>query len=196
VPEDNVQEVFVLGGVDLEIERPRSVEHLIDEEVFDRDDEFIPYWADVWAAGVELAEAVSVRSLRGASVIELGCGLALPSFAAALAGGRVVATDWAVAALALVEENAARNGLTVETAVCDWRSPDAMVARAPWDLVLAADVLYERRNVSMLLDLLPRLSREVWLADPGREFAELFWAEAARDWTVKRIGRVHRMRRR
>jgi len=63
VPEDNVLEVFVLDGVDLEIERPRSVEDLIDVEVFNRDDEFIPYWADVWASGVELAEAVSVRSL-------------------------------------------------------------------------------------------------------------------------------------
>src|SRR5262249_52986169 len=144
--EDNVLEVFVFGGVDLEIERPRSVEDLIDDEVFDRSDEFIPYWADVWASGVELAEAVSVRSLRGASVLELGCGLALPSFAAALAGaGKVVATDWANAALALVEANAERNGLAVDTAVCDWRSPGEVVARGPWDLVLAADVLYERR---------------------------------------------------
>ena len=62
--------------------------------------------------------------------------------------------------------------------------------------MLAADVLYEKRNVTMLLELLPQLTREVWLADPGREFAERFWAEAARDWTVRRIGRVHRMRRR
>ena len=52
-----------------------------------------------------------------------------------------------------------------------WTEPEALLARAPWDLVLASDVLYEPRNGEALLPLLPRLvdaRGEIWLADPGR----------------------------
>ena len=70
---------------------------------------------------------------------------------------RVLATDWSPTAIALLEENARRNAVRLETAIVAWAHPDALVERAPWDLVLAADVLYERRNVDELLELLPRL---------------------------------------
>jgi predicted nicotinamide N-methyase len=56
----------------------------------------------------------------------------------------------------------------------DWTHPEELLARGPFSLVLAADVLYERRNVPILLDLLPRLGAEIWLADPGRATAEPF----------------------
>ena len=48
-------------------------------------------------------------------------------------------------------------------------------------LLLAADVLYEQRNVPVLLWLLPRLvaqDGEVWLADPGRPMLSRFLAGA------------------
>jgi predicted nicotinamide N-methyase len=63
-----------------------------------------------------------------------------------------------------------------------------MVERGPWDIVLAADVLYEARNVAVLEELLPRLvgdSGEVWLADPGRAAGEDFFARAAERWSVR-----------
>ena len=56
-----------------------------------------------------------------ARVLELGCGLGLPSLAAALAGGRVLATDWAPEALAAVRVNAERNDIEVETLGTDDR---------------------------------------------------------------------------
>ena len=73
----------------------------------------------------------------------------------------------------------------------DWREPDPLVARAPFDLVLASDVLYERRHVEPLLALLPRLGDEVLLAEPGRPYAEDFLARAARDWRITRDARVY-----
>lgn len=148
--------------------RPRDSEALIDEEAFERD-ERMPYWAELWPSGVALARMVSERSLGARRVLELGCGgLALPSIAAALGGARVLATDWSGEALALARDNAERNGATIATAECAWGEPWRLVRDAPWDLVLAADVLYERRNVPLLLDLLPQLGGEVWLADPNR----------------------------
>jgi predicted nicotinamide N-methyase len=69
--------------------------------------------------------------------------------------------------------------------VVDWSEPDALVRRGPFDLVLAADVLYERTSVAPLLSLLPRLAAEVWLADPGRPAADAFLEQARRRWSVE-----------
>jgi predicted nicotinamide N-methyase len=182
---DLVEESVALRGVALQVLRPRDAEALLDEHAFEHE-EYLPYWAELWPSGVALARRVAVRALRGARVLELGCGLGLPSLAAALAGGRVLATDWSPQAIELLEQNAARNGAALETALVDWARPQAIVERAPWDLVLAADLLYERRNVPLLLELLPRLlgSRgELWLADPGREPADTLLEGLADGWT-------------
>jgi predicted nicotinamide N-methyase len=180
---DLVEETVALRDGELSVLRPRDAEALLDEEAFEHE-EYLPYWAELWPSGQALARRVSARSLRGARVLELGCGLGLPSLAAALAGGRVLATDWSPDAIELLEANAARNGARLEIAQAAWEAPGALVERAPWDLVLAADVLYERRNVPLLLDLLPRLGAEVWLADPGRPPAPEFLAGAAAAFEV------------
>jgi predicted nicotinamide N-methyase len=197
---DLVEEVIALPRAELRVMRPRDSEDLLDEEAFEHE-EFLPYWAELWPSGVTLARDVSARALRGARTLELGCGLALPSIAAALSGGRVLATDWSQAAIELAIDNAERSGAQLETLVCDWSRPEPLLERGPWDLVLAADVLYERRNIPLLLDLLPRLigpRGEILLADPGRAPAEAFLEEADRvlDRRTTEHGRVsiHRMR--
>jgi predicted nicotinamide N-methyase len=118
-------------------------------------------------------------------VVELGCGLALPSIVAALGGARVLATDWSPEALAYVERNARANGAKLETAHVAWADADVLVDAGPFDLVLAADVLYEPRNSAQLLELLPRLGGEVLLADPGRPALDRFVAAAAERWRVE-----------
>jgi predicted nicotinamide N-methyase len=150
--------------------RPREAESLISEEEFARD-EFLPYWAELWPSALALADVVAGRDVRGLDVLELGCGLGLPSLVAARGGARVLATDWADDALELLRANAARNGIDLETRKLDWREPGAL---GTFDLVLAADVLYERRYVDVLAELLPGLGGEVLLADPGRPFLRPF----------------------
>jgi predicted nicotinamide N-methyase len=199
---DLVEEVVPLHGRDLRVLRPRDAESLLDEEAFAHE-EFLPYWAELWPSSRALAAAISGRALRGARTLELGCGLGLPSIAAALAGGRVLATDWSAEAVDLARTNAERNGASLETLVCSWTEPEPLLERAPWDLVLAADVLYEPRNGDALLDLLPRLTGSVWLADPGRKPAGRFLdAAARRGWRIASAsapqlpnGAIHRMRR-
>ena len=197
---DLVEEVVPIRGRDFTVLRPRDAESLLSDEEFNRD-EYLPYWAELWASGRALADAVAARALRGARVIELGCGLALPSFAAATAGGRVTASDWSAQALRLVADNASRNGVEVETLELDWFDPPHDLGY--FDLVLAADVLYEDRNGAALLDLLPQVGREVWIADPGRSTAGRFYMDAAREWHLSATahpvipnGAIHRLRRR
>jgi predicted nicotinamide N-methyase len=175
---DLVEESVALRGAALQVLRPRDAEALLDERAFEHE-EYLPYWAELWPSGVALARRIAARALKGARVLELGCGLGLPSLAAALAGGRVLATDWSPQAIELLRDNAEHNGAELETAIVDWKEPEAIVDRAPWDVVLGADLLYERRNVEPLLVLVPRLlgeRGELWLADPGRAPAQDFLA--------------------
>jgi predicted nicotinamide N-methyase len=198
---DLVEETLALRDGELSVLRPRNSDALLDEQAFEHE-EFLPYWAEVWPSGAALARRVSARALRGARTLELGCGLGLPSLAAALAGGRVLATDWSPDALELLEDNAQRNDVAIETALIDWRTPAAVIERGPWDLVLGADILYERHNVLLMLDLLPRLideRGEVWIADPGRppgvEFLERIEKDFERRSEVDGAVAVHRLRR-
>ena len=185
-----IAERIALPGAEVELIRPPDAEALISEESF-KHEEFLPYWAELWASAVALAHDVSMRSLRGRPTLELGCGLGLPSIAAALAGGRVLATDWSADAVRAAADNAQRNEVELETAVVGWDSPGPIVARAPWRFVIASDVLYERRNVALLLELLPQLvdaGGEVLIADPQRPPAERFLEDAAADWHVRTTG--------
>ncbi|HZR94248.1 MAG TPA: methyltransferase domain-containing protein [Gaiellaceae bacterium] len=178
-----IEERFELAGRTLTLLRPPSADELIDEQAFD-DDEFLPYWAELWASGVALAEHVGTLDLRGKRVVELGAGLGLPSLAAAIRGGDVLATDWADDAVALLRANAERNAVGIRVEGVRWDAPEPLLRDAPFDLVLAADVLYEARNAAQLLELLPRLGGEILLADPGRPFAKGFLGR----WRVEELG--------
>ena len=157
--------------VELSLLRPVSPDALLDEEAFARD-EFLPYWAELWPASTALAAALP--AVAGLRVVELGCGLGLPSLVAAARGAEVTATDWAAEAVELLRENAARNGLNVHAEVRDWREP--------WpdrfDLALAADVLYERRNVAPLLQRLRELAPVAYVGLAGRPYEGEFLRRA------------------
>jgi len=117
-----------------------------------------PYWAHRWTGAAVLAEAVP----RGAhSAVELGCGLGLPGLVAARRGARVTFVDRVVAPLAFVRASAAANRLVdVQCVVADITTP-AVAGR--FDLVLAAEVLYDRTAFDAVVHTIARL-----LAPGGR----------------------------
>jgi predicted nicotinamide N-methyase len=202
LPAELVEETVEIGGRRFSLLRPRNPEALLDEAAFEHE-EFLPYWAELWPSAVALARAVSARGLRGLRALELGCGLALPSVVAALGGAEVLATDWSPDALRAAALNAERNGARVATQLVSWADPGPLLTGAPWDVVLGSDLLYERRNVEQLLELLPRLvdsGGEVLLADPGRPLEPEFLERAAASWQIasepaglQRV-RLHRLR--
>ena len=197
-----VQRARVPGG-DVFLVRPVDWEELRHEE--GGDGRPVPYWATPWPSGAVLAGALAEDPpAPGTRVLELGCGLGLPSIVAARAGARVLAKDGHSDAVAFAAHSMALNQVEGEVAVADWASDgDALAARGPWDLVLGADVLYLKANVEAALALLPRLvapDGEVLLADPRRAGTRDLLAAARATFTVRtrQDGEValHRLRRR
>jgi predicted nicotinamide N-methyase len=177
-------ETLRLGGVELTLLRPTAPDELIDEGAF-ADDEFLPYWAELWPASLALANALP--EVTGLRVVELGCGLGVPSLVAAARGAEVTATDWADDAIALLAENAARNELAITAEVRDWRDP----WEARFDLVLAADVLYERRNVEPLVTRLAELAPVALVGLAGRPYEGEFLDRAGTvEEVADRVARI------
>jgi predicted nicotinamide N-methyase len=149
---------------------------LIDEDDFDRD-ERLPYWAELWPSALALARHLSKRDLTGIRAIELGCGVGLPTIVALARGARVLATDHYEAALDFTAHNAGANlDREPDTILLEWRTPD-IEDLGMFDLILAADLLYERKNATALADLVPKLlasGGEAVFADPRRDDAPVF----------------------
>ncbi len=155
--------------------KPRNVDDLISEEDFALD-ERIPYWADVWPSARILAERLAGHQGAGQRLLELGCGIGLPAIVAAAAGYETLATDYYAEALEFTEANAHRNGvMNVDSRLVDWRRmPDDL---GTFDVVVAADVLYEQPQAALVASVIERCLAPGGLAivtDPGRRTAEVF----------------------
>jgi len=170
-----VERIMDVRGTTYRFWHPPDVDALIDVAAFEAD-ERIPYWAQVWESALVLAEDLSGLEAGERSFLELGCGLGLPAIVAARQGFVATASDYEEAALEGVRYNAARNGAaSLATLLLDWRRlPDDL---ARHDLVVAADVLYEKHHATTLAAAIARSLAPggvAWVADPGRARAVEF----------------------
>ena len=136
-----------------------------------------PYFGTLWPSARGLARWLGEHPtwLRGQTVVELGCGLALPSLVAARLGARVVALDCHPDVPAFLARNAALSQVQVEVLQIDWREPDQLAALqrelGDIDLVVGSDLIYEAELAATLpvaLATLCRAGARALLADPGR----------------------------
>ncbi len=170
------EEVDLGSGLRARIARPREPERLLDDAV-DAGATDAPYWAELWPSARALAASLAALDLQGVRAIELGCGLALPSVAAALRGAEVLAVDHDASAVRIARTNGRRAGRRVRGLVADLREPgDELVEAGPFDLVLAADVLYAPVLADALARLIPLLT-----APGGRALVVFPWRGQADD---------------
>lgn len=166
---DTIEEVFTIGGREFLLLRPRNADDLITESDYVKD-ERLPYWADIWPSSMMLAERLLEEEGAGRSLIELGCGSGLCACAAAMSGFDVTATDYYHDALAFTELNTRANAKrAVRTRHVDWSAIPEDVGT--FDVVLAADVMYEPRYPAMVANAIDRLLGPhgyALIADPGR----------------------------
>jgi predicted nicotinamide N-methyase len=151
------------------------------------------YWAFCWGSGLALARLLLEEPwrVRGRTVVDLGTGSGVVAIAAALAGARrVIACDNDPDALAATAANAAINAVTVELSSALYDIP------AGQDLLLMADVLYDRSNLPLLARA-RALAREVMVADsriaalPSPDFSEIAVLDSS---TVPNLGEFDEFR--
>ncbi len=144
-PEALTLELYVVDSLDKHVDRQRL---LNERELPDP-----PYWALPWIGARAIARRLLANPPRdGIEVLDLGCGLGLAGVAAGLCGSSVTFADYAPECFAFVEASARHHGLK------NWqlREVDFCHDRLPtsYDLVLAADVVYEPESYRPLAEFL------------------------------------------
>jgi predicted nicotinamide N-methyase len=145
----------------------------------------VPFWAVVWPAAQVLARFLLDRPdlVRNREVMEIGCGGAVASIAAAKAGAcRVTANDVDPIALAIALQNSTRNRVCLE-----FDSENRIETRSigSAELVLCSDFFYAKAEslaLAGLLDEWRKQSVTILIADGGRAFVpkgyrEVLWEE-------------------
>ena len=150
----------------------------------------MPYWAELWPSGVGLAEALP-DDLVGLTVVELGCGLGVPSLVAAARGARVTAVDWAADAIDLLRR--------IEWATTSSSTPSAPSgarSRAP-STSSSAPTSCTRSETDGHCSRCSRHSRRACsLPSPGCATAAAFFEDARDAWEIAEAGeRVYELRR-
>lgn len=168
------QNIAVSGGVALRI---RSL--LDRSQFYDPDGEAAALgindtaWSmfgQVWPSSLILADAVQAYDLVGKRILEIGCGLAIPSMVAHRRGANVTAIDQHPLAAEFLRENLMLNALpTLPFHRSNWTIANATLGK--FDLIIASDVLYERQLPKTLANFIAdhaAPAAEVLVIDPNR----------------------------
>lgn len=106
-----------------------------------------PYWCFCWASGLALAQWIlqHPEQVAGKRVIDVGAGSGIVALAAKLAEAKsAVACDLDLTALQACRANAELNQLDLSY------SEDLFSESEPYDVLFAADVLYDAANLPLL----------------------------------------------
>ena len=131
---------------------PQETQLLLDEP---------PYWCFCWASGLALAQWIlqHPEQVAGKRIIDVGAGSGIVALAAKLAGAStVVACDLDPVALLACRANAELNQLQLSYSV------DLFSESEPYDLLFAADLLYDAANLP-LLSRFPDFAKKIIIAD-------------------------------
>lgn len=183
------EKTLSLAGRDWKISMVLDQDALVDRVETEADLEYFPYGLVLWASGVALAEHLAENPALAyrMRVLEIGAGVGLPGLIARFLGAETAQTDFLKHALLLARLNALQNGIEgVELFLDDWRQ---FQHAGEYDLLIGADVLYERTVHADLLQVLRRTVKPggaVLLTDPQRPAAfEFMDSMIAQGWTVE-----------
>jgi predicted nicotinamide N-methyase len=161
-----------------------------------------PYWSFCWASGLALARFLAEQPqwVKGKRILDFGAGSGVAGIAAMKAGAlEVVACDLDPVAIQACRANAELNGVALEY------SNDFFAEEDRFDLILVADVLYDRANLPLLDQFLSR-GKEALVADSRvRDFQHPLYTrlgilealtlpDLAEPWEFRRVSLYHAQR--
>jgi predicted nicotinamide N-methyase len=161
-----------------------------------------PYWSFCWASGLAMARFLAEHPhwVEGKRVLDFGAGSGVAGIAAVKAGAlEVVACDLDPVAIAACQANAELNDEQLGY------STDFFAETDRFDLILVADVLYDRANLPLLDQFLTR-GRQALVADSRvRDFQHplyrrlgileaLTLPDLAEPWEFRKVSLYHAAR--
>jgi predicted nicotinamide N-methyase len=153
-----------------------------------------PLFGMTWLSGMALAARLAQRDVRaGERILEIGCGLALPSLVAHRRGADITASDCHPLASGFLRANLRLNGLApMSYRHGQWNVPlrervraaahRGSVVRGRYDLIVGSDLLYERDASGGLASFIGRHANahsEIWIVDPDRAHRAAFHRQMA-----------------
>ncbi|MGM0462618.1 MAG: class I SAM-dependent methyltransferase [Fibrobacterota bacterium] len=152
--------------------KPCDPENIVESYLVENalnDDEYIPYWVDHWpSAEVALEILPDYLGHSSKKICELGCGLGILSVFLASCSHDVLATDYSVDSCIITQKNFRENKLEGQVAAFDWRHS---CLKGHFDSIIGTDILYEKRWIVPIADLLARNLNQngtAYILDPGR----------------------------
>lgn len=142
-------------------------------------EEYCPYFGVLWEAGVGLTQHLSKLDLKNKKILEIGCGLALPSFLVTKMGGNIIATDFHADVPLFLELNQKNNQIYFPYKVMNWRNEIERTRTdlGLFDLVIGSDILYESQHPMQVAEALIAFLKpggKIILSDPGRAYIQKF----------------------
>lgn len=132
-------------------------------------------FGQLWPASKVLAQAMKKLELKGQRILELGCGLGLPSLTLQFRGANITASDYHPVSRKFLNYNSQLNQLpNLPFIQLDWNQPNSTTK---YDLIIASDVLYDPGNPKLLgkaINALATSTATVLLSCPGRGYKNQF----------------------
>ncbi|MFT6029746.1 MAG: putative nicotinamide N-methyase, partial [Oleiphilaceae bacterium] len=123
----------------------------------------------LWDSGKILALVMESYEISGKRILEIGCGMALASLLLNSRHANITATDYHPEAGNFLAENVRLNqGQSIPFLRTGWQNKEDGLGK--FDLLIGADILYERGHIELLSEFIERHSNpscEVILVDPG-----------------------------
>ncbi len=138
-------------------------------------EDYCPYFGVPWEAGLGLAQFLNDQDLTNKTILEIGAGLALPSFIATSKGAKVLASDFHADVKTFLQLNQTLNATEFDYIQMNWRKE--ILDLGKFDLVIGSDILYESAHpdyVSKTLISYLKEDGKIILSDPGRAYIQKF----------------------
>lgn len=184
-------ETISIGGVDY------TIQSLLDLQQFsDPNGEALrlgissAMWSlfgQIWPMSKILATVMLQEPLEKKRILEIGCGIGLPSIVVKQLGGDITASDYHPLAQSFLLENTILNSLApIRFTTGDWNT--ANLSLGEFDLIIGSDILYEHQHIELISSFIDRHSSSqvnVIIVDPGRGSHRAFARE------MERLGYMH-----
>lgn len=133
-------------------------------------------FGQLWQASKVLAKAVKHIEIEDRRIIELGCGLALPSLVLQHRGANITASDYHPLSQPFLDYNADLNNLEhIPYVNLPWGDENAHVGK--FDLIVGSDILYQPDHSELLAGLIGCIASrkaKVLITCPGRGYRNQF----------------------